>query len=141
MRVLAVIALFTLFPFSQTMAQGFYEGEPQELPKEAEEKELPYVVELNASWCGFCKLFERKTLKDEKVISYLEQNYLMATMDSEEGYGMELSEKYKIKALPALLFFASDGKLLGKMTGYQDSEYFLNNLQKYKKKFDKKYGD
>lgn len=110
------------------------------LQTKALEEGKPYVLELNAEWCGFCKLFERETLKDPAVIAYLEQHYMMASVDSEEGEGLFLSDKYKVKGLPALLFFNSEGKLMGKMIGYQDSEEFLYNLNRYKKKYDKKYG-
>jgi thiol:disulfide interchange protein len=135
--LLPVLLLQGVLPLAAQPA-GLLYGDPAEgLPAAAKEAGRPYVVELQADWCGFCRLFERQTLADTAVRRFLQEHFLIASVDGEEGFGAELYRRYKARGYPTLLFFASDGKLLGKAVGYQDAEYFLYSLRRYKAKSDK----
>ena len=54
--------------------------------------------------------------------------------DTEKGEVINISSDYKVKGFPTILFFNSDGKLIGKEEGFMDGERFIYIMEKYLKK-------
>lgn len=89
----------------------------------------PIYVEFYTTWCGYCKVFERKTLKDEAVKRELSDYFVAVLMDAEQGKGIELAKQYKVNGYPTHIIVSSSGSLKSTAVGYLKPKPFLSWLE------------
>lgn len=101
---------------------------------EAEKKNL--LVDLTASWCGWCKKMEKETFADTSVINTINTNYIPVKVwgDSDKLLdikGYKISEKdlatsvFGVQGYPTFYVICADGeKLLNKVIGYRPTDAF-----------------
>ena len=85
-------------------------------------KEGITMVDFYANWCGPCRMLS-------PVLEELEEendNISIAKVDVDEA--RELAMKYKISAIPALLFF-KDGELVSTEVGFMSKDDLLEVLK------------
>ncbi len=86
--------------------------------------ENKYVfVDFYTTWCGPCKLMDRTTFKDSKVVAWLEQHTIPLAIDAEAQ--VEIAKRYTITTYPSLVFIKADGSIAYKAIGYHDANRFL----------------
>lgn len=71
------------------------------------------LVKFYATWCGPCKTMT-KTLQDNRVKRITDAAYITVSVDVENFDGIGYAQKYNIEALPTMLYFNSQGDLLGR---------------------------
>ena len=54
-----------------------------EAEKAASEAPRPVLIDLYTEWCGWCKVMDKKTYKNEKVIGYLQDKFYTVKLDAE----------------------------------------------------------
>lgn len=84
------------------------------------------MVEFYASWCGWCKRLEARTLADERVIRALAA-VVPVRLDGEGG-GQSEAERLGVRGYPTIVFMAPDGREVGRIPGYLDPEPFMQEL-------------
>ncbi len=134
-----VLLVFLCGTNSKLVAQksegiSFEKGNWHQLLADAKKAKKPFFVDVYTTWCTPCKKMNKETFKNQSVGEYINTNFLAYKLDAEKGEGVGLSEKFKVEAYPTILFFNSEGKLLGKEEGFMDGERFLYIAEKYKKK-------
>lgn len=85
------------------------------------------VCDFSASWCGPCRMMG-PVLED--ISDKYKGQYFFYKIDVDSA--SELADKYEVSAVPTIIIF-SEGKEIGRTTGYQDFdnfERFLNNTIK-----------
>ena len=114
----------------QIWAQGmeFHKGSWEEVLAEAKAKNRPIFVDAYATWCGPCKYMAAEVFTLEEVGAYMNKNFINYKLDVDvKGDGTAFSEKYGVKLLPTLFYFAPDGSLMHKTVGGASAESFLKN--------------
>ena len=96
------------------------------LAKAAEQRRV-VLIDFYTTWCGPCKLLDRTTWRDEKVIALLKQEAIPLKIDAERDPA--LSRTYAINAYPTILLLRPDGLVLDRMVGYQDPAAFITSFQ------------
>lgn len=43
----------------------------------------PIIVDVYTSWCGWCKIMDRETYRNEKVANYINEHYYAVKLDAE----------------------------------------------------------
>ncbi|VFQ44285.1 thioredoxin family protein [Desulfoluna butyratoxydans] len=84
-------------------------------------------VNFHAAWCKYCTLMAETTFQSEKVIAYLNENFVPVQVDADRE--KELARKYRVRGLPYSLFLDENGAQISFMNGYLDAETFLERLQ------------
>ena len=77
-------------------------------------------------------MLDAKTFTDEKVINYLNQNYINLKIDAETHYGNQLFGEYNGSGFPLILFLDSDKNEIDRFYGYLDSKIFLEKIMEVK---------
>lgn len=116
------------------------------------------MVDVYTDWCGWCKKLDKETYTDAAVLKVLSESYVSAKIKGddanrrlkvraqpteEEGRTLlqivpteepEISEKdltrsqLRVSGFPTILFFASDGRMITKLSGFQKADAFAHIL-------------
>ena len=120
MRTLLILCLLSSFlSLSQTKT---FRGTFDELQAEAKQKNKPYLVEFYATWCGYCKKFDREVMTDSSFYTPVNKHLLFQKINGE--FYTKTATEYNVKGYPTFILFAPDGTILKKLGGYQTSEQF-----------------
>ena len=72
----------------------------------------PILVDVYTSWCGWCKVMDKETYKNEKVASYINQKYYAVKFDAESKDSVEwngkkygYSEQNKVNEMAVYLMY------------------------------------
>ncbi len=102
-----------------------FEGTLDQALSQAKKQGKTVVLEFGASWCLPCKQMEKITFRDPRVIDAFEEKYIMYRVDMDKFSGMDIGDKYKVKALPAILFLDKKGGVNKRLIGFQNAEQLL----------------
>lgn len=91
------------------------------------------LVDITASWCGWCKKMDRETFTDPKVIELINTHFVPVKLwgDSEKELnidGYKITEKnlaineFKVSGFPAFWFLNAKLEKIGPLPGYQTAD-------------------
>jgi len=95
------------------------------LLSEAKKSDKLIFLDAYTTWCGPCKLMDKKVFSDAKVASFFNEKFINAKIDMEKGEGPEIARTYRIAAYPTLLFINGDGKMVHRGVGFHDNAELL----------------
>lgn len=95
------------------------------LKQAAAQKKIVFV-DFFTTWCGPCKMLDRTTWQDAKVISLLQDKTIPLRIDAEQN--VALAKRYQIEAYPTLLLLKPDGSVLDRLVGYRDAALFVTEF-------------
>ena len=85
-------------------------------------------AEFGATWCEPCKRLERTTLKDERVLSWLDERCVLVHVDIDEQPA--LASEFGVKSVPTMVFVKADRSVAGTISGYRDVDAFLAEAER-----------
>ena len=131
MKKKIVIALLVIIPslaFSQEAK--FHKNIPwADALKMAKKQNKHIFVDAYTDWCYWCKVMDKKTFTDAKVIDVLNNKFISVKLDAEKGEGIQFASRFNISGYPTVLFFSPNGMLVKKTAGYLDVENFLTTSE------------
>lgn len=106
------------------------------------------MIDCYTDWCGWCKVMDKKTFSDPKIIERINEKYIAIKFNPEKpgkyfaGSKDSLSGRQLLMALsnnkpsgyPTFFFFVPQDAKLFQLPGYQDANQFgatMNNIEKY----------
>jgi thioredoxin-related protein len=87
------------------------------------------MIDFYTTWCGWCKVLDRKTYTDDNVAKIANTKFVCVKIDAEKGEGIDLAKQYKIQGYPTIIFFNKDGGEIDRVVGYQDAPHFAKSLE------------
>lgn len=128
-RILSIlIVLFFLFSNLKSEEIKFVPGSWNMIVKQAGEKNKYIFVDAYTDWCGWCKVMDKQTFTDKKIIDFINQNFIPVRFEMETGFGKTLAMKYRVNGFPSYLFFNPQGKLVYQTVGFQKPDVFIKAL-------------
>lgn len=107
----------------------FFDGSLGQLKEEAESTDKPYYIYFSADWCQPCTVLKKNVFSAPEVYEYSNEHFLALQVDVDDFNGQELSRKYQIDGIPAILFFDSEGNYIDRVVGLMSSEQFFEILE------------
>lgn len=102
------------------------------------EKENKYVfIDVFATWCGPCKLMDKKVYPNDSVADFLHEKFISvkAQMDTTADDNQQvknwyaaaraINDKYHIQGFPSFLFFTPQGELVYRGLGFKEANAFV----------------
>lgn len=124
-----LFSFFLLIFFVQiSIAQNgikFETGNWEQILAKAKGENKLIFLDAYAEWCGPCKWMVKNTFNDDAVAEFYNSNFVNAKIDMEKGEGIELAEKYIVRAYPSLLYISPDGTLAHRTCGAAAPEAFI----------------
>jgi thioredoxin 1 len=95
----------------------FTEGSWKSILDKAKKEKKMIFLDAYASWCGPCKMLQKKIFTQQAVGDYFNANFINVKIDMEVGEGPALSQRYPLDAYPTLFIIDGNGKLVSKAVG------------------------
>ncbi|MBA3648331.1 MAG: thioredoxin family protein [Chitinophagales bacterium] len=121
--------LFFLFLLSgcavRLLAQdvNFLDGTWDQVLAKAAAENKYIMVDAYTAWCGPCKMMDKEKYHgNAEVATFINANYVAYKSDCENGHGVDLAMKFKVRAYPTVLLFNPQGQLVSKFVGYNPKE-------------------
>ena len=132
-QILFFVFILICFPFSSSIA-----FEHEELPVKflnyipasfelAKRQKKPIFMLIAAEWCHWCKVFSEKTLADETVYSFLNEQFINIFVGAE--IRRDLYVKYHADGVPYIVLMKPDGTIFYKYSGMLYAKDFLGFLK------------
>jgi len=93
------------------------------------------IVNVYATWCGYCKMMDKQTFGNAEVATSLRDNFVLAKVNGESSakvhwQGQEMTERQFARAVgvngyPATFFLKPNAEMLGGVSGYIRTPEFL----------------
>lgn len=96
--------------------------------REAEQKNLPLVVDIGTENCFWCNKLDAITFHDPAVAEAINSKFIPLKVDAHRNAA--LSDALRIQAFPTVVLAASDGKILATLEGYMEPIRFHEQLQR-----------
>ncbi|MBS1993652.1 MAG: thioredoxin family protein [Cyanobacteria bacterium SZAS LIN-2] len=98
---------------------------------EQAKKEHKYVLaDVYTDWCGWCKRLDKDVFTNADVISYLQKDFICVKVNAEDPKeGALVARTYQVNGFPCALVFSPEGKLIGKVEGYEKAPDYIESLK------------
>ncbi len=142
--VLVILAAFTSQGTKQTKSKADSEiqwvalDDLQELNKKEPRK---VFIDIYATWCGPCKLMDKKTFADPTIVQYVNDHYYAVKLNGEGkkqvnifGKTMteaELAYTFKIRGYPSIVFMDESMQPYEPVAGYIPAQNFIKMLKQF----------
>lgn len=97
------------------------------------------VVDFYTDWCGWCKVMDRDTYANAKVIKYAKARLVMAKVNAESSAltryqdqsltYQQLAQSFGVRGYPATVFISPEGEFLTLLSGFIAPDQFLSILE------------
>lgn len=80
------------------------------------------IAKFTAEWCGPCKMMDRTTWRDDKVVTWVKDNGLAVQVDVDKQ--RKVASEYAVRAMPTMILF-KNGEPVDRTVGYRDAAALL----------------
>ncbi|MCS6790910.1 MAG: thioredoxin family protein [Bacteroidia bacterium] len=130
-------------------AQGLERDIQKAFARAKKENKFLWVM-VSATWCGPCRVVERKVLKDPSFSEKVKNDYVLLKIyvssdDHNTPGGEELVQKHRVEAFPTFLYLAPGGDLVYRQVGVPSEvstgtseeavEYFVQKMLSVKRSY------
>jgi thioredoxin-related protein len=127
MKQLILLFLFAISVFASSIN---FEKDLDSAKQKAITENKKLMIMYSSPTCPECNYMKKKVLKDEQIISYINENFVSVIMDIHED---EKNLPYKFIGIPTFYFAnASNMELIGKKIGGSREADFLEIVKSIK---------
>ena len=107
----------------------FFEGTFEDAVAKAKKEKKNLFVDFYADWCVPCKLMGEQVFVLPEVGGYFNKNFVCCQLNVESPENKALVQKYKINALPTMLFLNVKGEVLQSINGTKEPAAFVHEAK------------
>jgi thiol:disulfide interchange protein len=97
---------------------------------QAKDEHKYVLADVYTDWCGWCKRLDRDVFTNAKLVHYLQNGFICVKVNAEDPKeGKAVADLHKVTGYPCALVFSPDGKLIGRIEGYQAARAYMSTLK------------
>jgi thioredoxin-related protein len=120
--VTVILLSLTIMAFAGPTKVKFLSGDWSAAQQKAKSEKKLYFVDFDASYCASCRNMDESTYQDPGLANFMENNVVALRLDVQDFEGAMWSQNYEVEALPTMLIFNQDGKLVKRLVGYKSAK-------------------
>jgi len=97
--------------------------------KQAAEQRKFVVLDMSASWCGFCRRMAREVYPDPKVVEFSRSHVFIRLFVDTDPQGPELDARFQPPGFPTIVVLNSRGQEVGRLIGARDKDRLIREIQ------------
>lgn len=86
-------------------------------------------IDCYTSWCGPCKMMARDVFTQKIVGDYFNPKFICMKVDMEKGEGVQLKDKFQVKAFPTFVILNGEGEIISRLVGGGKAEEFIKRVE------------
>jgi thiol:disulfide interchange protein len=110
------------------LAQVAWVKNYDEALKQAVEQDKFVVIDISASWCGFCRRMEREVYPDGEVVEFSRKQVFMRLFYDTSAEGAKLAEKFGVQGFPTIVVVNKKGVEVGRVVGARPASRLIQDL-------------
>src|SRR5262245_11019019 len=97
--------------------------------KESLEKNKPLLLEFTTENCLWCKRLESTTLRDAKLVNWLNDRTVFLRLDADRE--PQIAQALRIGSYPTMILAAPNGTILSVIEGYLEAPKLQDHLERF----------
>ena len=93
----------------------------------AEAEKKWFIVKGTATWCGPCKLMDKTTWRDEKVVAWCKEHAIVVALDVDKE--KKIAKELRIELMPTMIAFKEGKSEFDRVFGMKSADEFLAWLE------------
>jgi len=89
----------------------------------------PMLVQVTATWCGYCKKMKQETYTDRNIAADVNQHFVAVNLDADQN--KELVQQLRIESLPTTLIVTADMKIVDRLEGFQSVSQLRDAIRRH----------
>ena len=89
----------------------------------------PMLIQVSASWCGYCQQMKRETYTNQGLISGINRDFVAVSIDADTN--RELVESMSVKSLPTTLVVLPNLQIVDRLEGFQSASQLQSVLSRH----------
>jgi thiol:disulfide interchange protein len=123
-----LIAVVLLLCVSSFAAEVAWVKDYDAALKQAAEQNKFVVLDMSASWCGFCRRMAREVYPDPEFVAFSRSQIFVRLFADTDALGQDLQDKYRVRGFPTILVLNSKGQEVGRLEGARDKATLIREL-------------
>ena len=95
--------------------------------KRIKEQNKKGFLHFYTDWCTYCKIMNKQTFVDPKIIDYLNNNFVSIRVNADKQ--KDVAKKYGVSRFPSTWFIAEDSTSLSNQPGFIQPDMLLDMLK------------
>lgn len=129
---IAIPVLLVAMAFASPTAVTFVSSNWENAQNQAKSEAKLFFVDFDASYCASCRNMDESTYQDPSLANFIKENVVALRLDVQDFDGVMWSQKYEVEALPTMLIFNEEGKLVKRLVGYKSAGQLIKEFQSAK---------
>ena len=129
MRKIHILLFFislAVSSYAQSQGSHFYQGTWSEAVNKAAKENKMIFIDFYTQWCGPCFNMAKDVFTKSEVGHFYNQNFINVKIDAENGEGIELAKKYKVRSYPTYAYIdPKTEEMVHRSSSRQSEEQFV----------------
>lgn len=134
MRARHFVVLTLSFVFLQTISSTLqaddisWQTDLKQAALQARSQDKAMLIQIGATWCGFCHKMDKETYRDQRVIKQVNSCFIPVRVDADQN--PEFVEAIGVAGLPTTVIISPELKIVKKLSGYVAAREMQGHLKK-----------
>lgn len=129
-KIQIIIFLLSFVVSGQAQGIHFFQGTWSETIKKAASENKLIFIDFYTQWCGPCYNMAKDVFTKSEVGQFYNQHFINVKIDAENGEGIELARKYKVRSYPTYAYIdPQTEEMLHRSSSRQSAEQFIYTAQ------------
>ena len=128
-RISLLSLLAVMFVYSICTAQVAWVERYDDALKQAAAQKKFVVVDLSASWCGFCRKMASEVYPDNEFVEFSRGQVFVRLFTDTNPEGDRLARKFGIRGFPTIIVLNPKGEEAGRLEGFRPAPALIRGLK------------